>query len=319
MIAPHKKLLAGGTAVLALAGYALAGYFFFSTPQSLEKQADAERHYPFINKAITADIGKYFIINFKPLKEKFIEIQKRYSEKTLVYFVYLNNASWVGLGEKDEFYAASTVKVPMAMSLMRAVEEKKLSLADTYALQDFDMNADFGDLYKEGTDKELSADQLLTLMLEKSDNTATLAIAHILTGLGITDPLQNVYKFMGWEQNMLGENPNYLNMNLKTLANMFIALYDAQYVTVEHSNDILNHLNNSNFNNKIVAGVPRGINVVHKEGQGDTNKTYSDCGIVYAPSRHYLLCATLIGGTENTANDFISELSRATYAFVMNN
>ncbi|MEK7569123.1 MAG: serine hydrolase [Patescibacteria group bacterium] len=305
---------------LALAGWLFAGYFFFAGPTvPVEKEADAVAQYPYINKAITADIGKHFIINFKPLKDKFLEIQKRYTGKTYVYFVYLNNASWVGLGEKEMFYAASTVKVPMAMSLLRAVEEKKLSMADKYTLQDFDMNKDFGELYKDGADTEISAGQLQTLMLEKSDNTATLAIAHILTGIGMTDPLINVYKFMGWEYNSLGENPNYLNINLKTLANMFVALYDAQYVNVGDSNDILNHLSNSSFDDKIVAGVPRNVKVAHKEGNGGSYKAYSDCGIVYASSRHYILCVAVDGGTESVANDFISEISRATYGFVMNN
>lgn len=307
-------------ASLALLGWIFAGYFFFVEPTAPEeKENDAVAQYPYINKAITADIGKHFIINFKPLKDKFLEIQKRYTGKTYVYFVYLNNASWVGLGEKEMFYAASTVKVPMAMSLLRAEEERKLSLADKYTLQDFDMNKDFGDLYKAGADKEISAEELLTLMLEKSDNTATLAIAHILTGIGMPDPLINVYKFMGWEYNSLGENPNYLNINLKTLANMFIVLYDAQYVNVPDSNDILTHLSNSTFDNKIVAGVPRNVKVAHKEGQGDNYKTYSDCGIVYAPSRHYILCSAVVGSAETVANDFIAEISRATYGFVMNN
>lgn len=305
---------------VALVGWVFAGYFFFGARvNTIESEIDAVTEYPYINKAITADIGKHFIINFKPLKDDFIDIQKKYTNKTYVYLVYLNNASWVGLGEKEMFYAASTVKVSMAMSLLRATEEKKLSLNDKYALQDFDMNSDFGDLYKDGADKEISADELLTLMLEKSDNTATIAIAHILTGLGITDPLLNVYKFMGWENNKLGENPNYLEINLKTLANMFIALYDAQYVNVGDSNDILNHLSNSAFDSKIAAGVPRSVEVAHKEGQGDAYKTYSDCGIVYAPSRHYILCAAVVGGTEKVANDFISEISRSAYEFVMNN
>lgn len=320
MVRMHKNIVLGIASFFALLGWTLTGYLFFLAPKEVPAiKLENIGEYPYINKAITADIGKHFIINFKPLKEKFIEIQKRYPEKTHIYFIYLNNASWIGLGEKEMFYAASTVKVPMAISLMRAAEERKLTLADKYSLQDFDMNTDFGDLYKDGLNQELSMNDLMKLMLEKSDNTATLAIAHTLTGLGMTDPLQNVYKFMGWEQNSLGENPNYLNINLKTLANMFIALYDAQYINIADSNIVLSHLNNSWFNDKIVAGVPRGIAVAHKEGQGDENKTYSDCGIVYAPSRHYILCAVLINGTESKTNDFIAEISRAAYSFVINN
>lgn len=312
-----KTLLAA--IVIALAGWLAAGYFFFAAPKQRSENnlADAATQYRYINKVIVADIGKHFIINFKPLKEKFLEIQARYSEKTHIYFVYLNNASWVGIGEKEMFYAASTVKVPLALGLMRAAEEGKLSLVDKYALQDLDLNSDFGDLFKEGVNKEISINDLLTKMLEESDNTATLAIVNILKNIGVADPLNDIYKFMGWEGKL--DEYSYLNMNLKTLANMFITLYTAQYVGAESSNDILRHLDNSKFDKKIVAGVPRNLSIAHKEGIADNYRTFSDCGIVYAPNRDYILCAVMIDGTESKTNDFISELSRAAYDFVMNN
>lgn len=291
-------------------------YYYFKPAQN---SAKIKNNFELINPTVTADIGKHFIINFKPLKEKFLATQAKFKEKTNIYFVYMNNAAWVGLGEKELFHAASTIKIPMAMAILKAVEEGKLSLENKYGLEELDLNPDFGELYKIGADKEFSISELLKIMLEKSDNTATLGLANVLRRIGLNDPFYEVYKFMGWEYNDLGQNPNYLNINPKTLSNMFLALYNARYVNMEHSELILKHLDNSDFNSKISAGVPKDIPVSHKEGISDDAKTYSDCGIVYAPNRHYIICVSFEGDNEQQANKFISEISKSTYDYVIKN
>jgi len=279
----------------------------------------------FINPVVTSDLNKHFIINFAPLKKHLVDIQKKYSQKTYIYFDYLNNATWVGLNEKDLFTAASTVKVPLTMALFKAIEEGKLKLTDNYALEELDLDKNFGDLYKVGADKQFTVEELVKIMLEQSDNTAMLGISNIFKKIGIEEPLANVYEFMGWESGnvelipTIGEVPNYQFINLKTLSTMFLALYNAKYVNVEHSQQILEYLANSPFNDKIVAGVPKDILVAHKIGISAGDETFSDCGIVYAPNRNYLLCLGSNGGDEKITDDFMAEISKAVYDYVINN
>lgn len=284
---------------------------------------DDRRNYPLINKAITANIGKHFIINFKPLKVELEKIQKSYPQKTYIYFSYLNNGSWVGLNEREEFVAASTIKVPVAMGLMKAVEEGKLNLSDSYSLEELDLDQGFGDLYKVGADKEFAVEELLKIMLEKSDNTALNALVEVFRRIGIDDPIGNVYGFLGWESTQaipgLGEEPNYSKITLKTLSNIFIALYDAKYISVENSNKILTYLANTPFNDRIAGGVPEDITVSHKIGTATLDETFSDCGIVYAPNRNYFLCLGSNGGDEKRAAKFMAEISAAVYTYVINN
>lgn len=278
--------------------------------------------YPLINKSITADIGKHYIINFRPLKEELEKIQKTYQQKTYIYFSYINNGSWVGLDEREEFTAASTLKVPLAMSLMKAVEDGKLKLSDRYSLEELDLDQGFGDLYGVGADKEFTVEELLKIMLEKSDNTAANALSSIFHKIGVDNPLGHVYGFLGWEFTqyipVFGEVPNYSKINLKTLSNLFITLYDAKYVSIEHSNTILEYLTHTPFNDKIAAGVPENVTVSHKIGTSAGDATFSDCGIVYASNRHYLLCLGSNGGEERTASKFMSEVSKAVYQYVIN-
>lgn len=298
-----------------------AGFWLFKSTNNI--RSSSSRDYPLINKTVTANIGKHFIINFKPLRLELEKIQKNYPQKTYIYFSYLNNGSWVGLNEREEFVAASTIKVPVAMGLMKAVEEGKLKLSNSYSLEELDLDQGFGDLYKVGADKEFTVEELLQIMLEKSDNTALNALVEVFRRIGIDDPIGSVYGFLGWESTQsipgLGKEPNYSKITLKTLSNIFIALYDAKYISVEHSNKILAYLANTPFNDRIAAGVPEDITVSHKIGTATLDETFSDCGIVYAPNRNYFLCLGSNGGDEKRAAKFMAEISAAVYKYVINN
>src|SRR3990167_969624 len=306
---------------LLLVGSFVAGALMFRSSSSSSSSSSSE--FPLVNKAITADIGKHFIINFRPLRVEMEKIQKKYSQKTYIYFSYLNNGSWVGLSEREEFAAASTLKVPLAMSLMKAVEGGKLKLSDPYALGNLDLNDNFGDLYKVGKDSEFTVEELLKIMLEQSDNTALNALYSIFLHIGIDDPLNDVYSYLGWDfldaPPILNEKPNYSKINSKTLSNMFQALYNAKYISIENSNKILGYLANTPFSDKIRAGVPEDVVVSHKIGTSGGDQTFSDCGIIYAPNRNYILCLGSNGGDEKVAAKFMAEVSAAVYKYVINN
>ncbi len=285
---------------------------------SIIEQTKNTEKYPLINPTALSNLNKHFIINFQPLRAELESIQKSSGSRTSIYFAYLNNAAWVGLDERQLFTAASTVKVPLAMSILKSVEEGKLNLDDQYTLEQLDLNNSFGELYKIGPNKTLKISDLLKIMLENSDNTAANALNSVLLRLGIEDPLANVYNFMGWEFNTFGETPNYSKIHLKVLSNMFLALYNATYVNHEHSNLILSHLSHSKFKNKIAAGVPNEITVSNKIGVVNNEKIYSDCGIIYAPNRHYLLCVATEGVDEMTAADLMKRISETVYKYVIN-
>lgn len=320
----YVKIIIAVLAIGALSAWFGAAFFGKNTgsQSSVLKQATVAKTNAaanLINPTVTADLGKHFIINFVPLKKQFLDIQKNYPQNTYIYFDYLNNAAWVGVNEKDLFTAASTIKVPLAMSIMKMQEDGKLKLSDSYTLDQLDLDSHFGDLYKVGPDNAFTIEELMKIMLEKSDNTAMNALYKVLQLVGINDPFADVYSFMGWDYNNFGEAPTYFDINLKTLSNMFLALYNAKYDNIENSQAILKYLDNSNFDEQIVAGVPVGVAVAHKSGVNDEKKTYSDCGIVYAPNRNYILCIGSVGAAKPNADKFMVEISKAAYEYVINN
>lgn len=281
--------------------------------------------YNYLNKTKILDLKKHYIIDFSSLKKQLLEVNKKYTAKTYVYFAYLNNGSWVGLNERDEFTAASLVKVPLAMAVFKAIEEQRLSLNDKYTLSDLDLDSNFGELYKIGADQQFTVIELVRIMLEQSDNTARNAVYTIFSKIGVSDPLAEVYGSLGWEilppitSDGQMVDTNYGAINLKVLSNMFLALYNATYIDIEHSQMVLDYLAHTPFTDKVRAGVPEGVDVAHKIGTAGLESTFSDCGIVYAPNRHYLLCLGVSGASEKNAANFMREVSETVYGFVINN
>jgi len=332
----NKILLASLIAALLLIGLAVG--LLMWRPQNNKPAApvgvvnnivtndDKSRVTKFINPAVVLNLNKHFIINFQPLKDEIDKIQKKYPQKMFVYFDYLNNASSIGSSSTVMFKAASTVKVPLAMSVDKLIESGQLNASDAYTLDQLDLSSGFGDLYKVGADKTFAIGELMKIMLENSDNTAADALLRVLKLKGISDPLASVYSYMGWDTydnynsfSDMNSAPSYVDINLKTLSNMFISLYNATYVNPSNSAKILEYLDNSPFNSQIVAGVPEDIPVSHKIGVLADDKVYCDCGIVYVPNRDYILCLGSVGADEATANKFMKEVSAAAYQFVSSN
>ncbi|TSC51859.1 MAG: putative beta-lactamase [Parcubacteria group bacterium LiPW_41] len=288
---------------------------FIETPSGVV----SEKTSTFLNPTLVAGLDKHFIINFQPLRKKFEEIQKKYSQHTYIYFLYLNNAAWVGINERELFASASTVKVPLAMTVYKAVESGKIKMSDMYTLDELNLNSRFGELYKKGSGNTFTLEQLMEYMLHDSDNTATNAISKALERIGITDPFTEVYSEMGWEFAEIGKQSDFGKINVKTLANMFLSLYNATYINSENSNNILKLLSETPFNEKIRSGVPEHISVSHKIGVAAGVDTFADCGIVYAPQRHYILCLASNGSDEEGAKSFMTEISKMAYEYVINN
>jgi beta-lactamase class A len=272
-----------------------------------------------LNPTVISKQASHFIINFQPLRSQYDEIQKKYPQQTYIYFSYLNNGAWVGVNERELFTGASTVKVPLAMTLLRSVEQGLIDLSATYSLEQQDLNEDFGDLYKVGAGKNYSLEELMTYMLQDSDNTAANGVMKSLNRVGLSSPLDDVYQAMGWDHNVFGEQPKYDKITVKLLSNMFLALYNATFINPEHSQMILDKLTHTRFNEKIVAGIPDGIVVAHKVGIAPNQETFVDCGIVYAPQRPYIMCLGSNGGDEEKATAFMKEISAVTYQYVINN
>jgi beta-lactamase class A len=98
----------------------------------------------------------------------------------------------------------------------------------------------------------------------------------------------------------------------------FRVLFNASYLDKEYSEKAMELLAQSDFNDGLVAGLPRGVIVAHKFGErgnlpGSSDYQLHDCGIVYYPNHPYLLCVMSRGNDIQHLENSIAQVSRFVY------
>lgn len=270
-----------------------------------------QEKYPFLATRLFNAQNNDMIVSFTQLREV---MKKRFAERNLsagVYFEYLPTGASIGVNDQLEVKIGSLSKVPAVMAVFGQVENKSLSLDAKLTVQEENLDSNFGDLWKEGAGKVLTVEEAVNLTLRKSDNTAAGLLLKTLPSGALTD----VFDQLDLPKTRTGPFPV---MSPKSYASVFRSLYLATYLSLDNSNLILKELSESDFNDKLPAGVEPAVKVAHKIGVyqvGDQENVYGDCGIVYVPLRPYMLCI-MVAAEEKVAREEIVAYSKMVYSFV---
>jgi len=246
-----------------------------------------------------------------------------------IYFRELNLGYWFGINMNIKFAPASLLKVPIMIAYYKEAEKnpdilkKELILDSLYEKQD-----QFFKTKELEIGKKYTIDYLIEKMIVDSDNNAKDLLTkndknHILT--------KKVYDDLGLENPFA--DSDYV-LPIKEYSRLFRILYNASYINKEMSNKALKLLSRVKFKDGLIAGVPKDIVVSHKYGireiETNTNNGVSevnifnayfqlhDCGIVYEPSRPYLLCIMTKGNNINDLSNTIKKIADLIYNKVKN-
>jgi beta-lactamase class A len=278
-----------------------------------EKEVSKSARYPFLARRLFQAEQDDMIINFTLLREV---MNQRYNEKKIalgVYFEYLPTGASVGVKDQLQVEIGSLAKVPAVMGVYREIEQKTISINDVLTVTEANLDNRFGDLWKKGAGTTLSVEEAIRLTLQESDNTA----ASVLTESLSNETLLDVFDELDLPKTRTGPFPV---MSPKSYASVFRNLFLSAYLSHESSNAILEQLTRTKFSDKLPSGVPAEISVAHKIGVfriADTQDIYSDCGIIYVPSRPYILCV-MVAADESIAREEINAYSKMVYSFVSN-
>lgn len=267
----------------------------------------ALKEYPLLSPRVLMNTHSDFLLNFLALRNSLHQKIDPLKDDFALYFEYLPTGTSIGINSVSEFYAASLFKLPVVMAYFRRKELAHETRDMKVKLTKQMLDNRFGDLWQKGEGYEIGLDEAAQLALEKSDNTAGEAL-----GAGITqDAFDDVYEGIDIDLKITN---NGAVMTAKNYSSILKALYFSAVLTKEDSQKILSSLTKSDFNDKLVAGIPNGVLVAHKIGVID-EKSYMDCGIVYVPNRPYVLCM-VSKGTEQQAIERMSSVSRMVYEYV---
>ncbi len=231
--------------------------------------------------------------------------------KASVYFRDLSNGPWFGVNELQPFLPGSLLKVPLAMSVLNFAEENNqddvlnIKIKYTHVLSN---DPDKANSFKEG--QMYTVRELLEHMILDSDNAATLVLNDFLK----SDQVFETYKELGID---IPSHEDY-TISAKNYASFFRILYNSSYISRPHSQYLLTLLQKSKFKQGIASSVPREILIANKYGvrQIKDEEQLHDCGIIYYPSRPYLLCIMTRGKDPAKLLQAIQEISKITYTKV---
>jgi beta-lactamase class A len=265
--------------------------------------------YPFIDIAREYIPQEHFIINIQPLREKLNEIVKQEGANTVsIYFEFLNSGANIQINNETRFYPASLVKVPCALAVMKKVEAGDWSLDDRLVLLDQDKDNRYGTLYQQPTNTSFSIRDLLEKLLVESDNTA-----HKILMRNLSEDELNVVRDAVGLNDLFDEKSE---VSAKEYSRLFRALYNSSFLKRDNSQQLLQWLSSTSFNQYLPAGLPSGTVFAHKIGEDDVENNYHDSGIVYLPNRPYLITVMIKQHDQTKAKEIMSSISQATYEYI---
>jgi beta-lactamase class A len=232
-----------------------------------------------------------------------------------VYFRDLDGGPVFFLNEDEKFTPASLLKVPVMMAYFKYAETEDKGVLDqrvTYTGQlagSTEQSVKPQETLKVG--QSYTVAELINTMIVDSDNRSMELLLSHMEALGKDgSPAINTLKDLGLVE-ATTKADDFLDV--KTYASLFRILYNASYLTPEMSNKALEILAQAKYDQGLVAGVPSGIKVAHKFGErsyADGVEQLHDCGIVYHPKTHYLLCVMTRGTDKTKLPRVISEISK---------
>lgn len=311
----HGGVAAGFVAVgilaAAAAGFGAAWFIKDLAPDSEYSEDQREAQFPLLSVGLFEEVQNDTIINFVPLRKKLTERFSHISARKSFYFEYLPDGTSIRLGADDNIIAASLLKVPMVMNLYRAAELGKISLDDKAALTQSELDDNYGELWRKGAGYQMTYREAAQHILKESNNTATRFVYDHIKDL--LKPDEQSLARLDVDQN--AENGQAV-VNARSYSSVIKGLYLGACLNKTDSQEILHYLTESDETERLTKLLPNDVQVAHKNGVYNANSwAQSDCGLVYAPKRPYLLCV-MVELPDDQADALISQVSKDVYDFV---
>jgi beta-lactamase class A len=219
------------------------------------------------------------------------------------------------LNADRRFVAASLSKLYALLTLYRAASRGELSLDDEITMRASDVWAEgTGVLYRYPVGTTMTLRECARFLIKESDNTAEVMLNRYLGEEEIEAELERIgaRSTSYWMPNTT--TPNDVLLVLKAIA-------DPSYTSPELSDEMLDVMTNTSFEDRLPQPLPKGLQVSHKIGSyGDT---FGDAGVVFPEGSHdvrdaYYIVVMASDTSEWTARAAMREMSLATYRILSN-
>ncbi len=274
----------------------LSGYSFVKPLMFVDNECEGD------NLASTKQEVNEIIQNYKSLQGVI---------SASVYIRDYNEGTWTSINDEEQYEPGSLFKVPILIAYLKMEElnpgtlEKELFFDRPFAM---DKNVAFksksiqiGQKYK--------VHELLNYMITYSDNNATALLNNNLK----PEVLTKLFNDLGLK--IPDINAKHYYFSAKQYSLFIRALYNASYITIEHSEYAAELLSTCEFKDGLLSGLPKGTKIAHKFGESGTPQEMQlhESGIVYLKNKPYLITVMTKGKDNKTLSKLIGEISAKVY------
>lgn len=203
-----------------------------------------------------------------------------------IYVKFLNSNSIFKYNENTQFWAASIIKIPLALTFFKALKTNNMEISDRLKISNDNFVDGSGIVKLLDKGLELTYRDLITLMLVVSDNTAANQIIDIIGW----ESVERYMKKLGlndttFRHKMMikaGRGPNMTNP--QDMAILLEMMYKKELLG---SNEILEMMQEQLDRTRIPLYLPNDIKISYKNGS--LSEAMHEVGIVY--SKHpFIFC-----------------------------
>ena len=251
------------------------------------------------------------ILQYNSLRGKIINDIRNVTalENAGVYVQDIRTGSWMGINERQTFFPASLLKIPVMMVILKKVDRGEMKLTDSVTLMEEDLDGGAGDLYISGAGATRTVWELIKEMILSSDNTAKNALKRYISPAEMNSIFEHVGISNPYINSSAGVSPRGFNR-------LFKSLYYSTYLTPEMSERAIDISMDTTREDLLTQGTPVEVRVAHKYGQ--TLGQLHDCGIVYHPTNPYFICIMTKDGDHSIDSELIIKISQDVFDFANN-
>lgn len=298
-----KKYLLVAILVLIVSNIATS---FFSLRHAGVVQDGFRNNYPLLNPDRELYAQDDLIVNVQPLRDQLNEIGNDHGVS--IYFELLNTGANIAVNKDVKMWPASLMKIPIALAVMKKVEDGQWTMDKEFTLMEKDKNSIFGNLYQKQTGTRLTTKEVLDELLINSDNTARNMLVRNLKESEFVRVLEH-----------LGIDYDYKNdeqITAKRYSVFWRALFSSTYLTPENSQKIIEIMTRSSSTDFMGQALPKDVIFSHKIGVLYDENVYADSGIVYVPQRPYIVTVMISGHSEQESKDIMKDISKKIYSYI---
>jgi beta-lactamase class A len=260
----------------------------------------------------------YLLTDFKPLQENIQDYISINNLNVSVYVLNMRNSASFGINSTKGYEPASLNKLPVAILILKKVEDGQLKLDGYLPITDEDRDDKSGTLYNTSA-VQMTVKDLLQHMLSESDNTAFRVLEQQIT----LEDLQKLSVYLNYYTKDISYTPPIVNntyqITPKSTSNLFMSLYLSSILTPEDSEMILKFLTDSTFDISRYSNLPDDILIAQKYGTyyTENQSDFHDCGVMYIGADRIYYGIMTQGMDEEKAPVVIGDIVNKIYNYVI--